>query len=468
LNIDILTQPKLSNGKDYTLGEELKTLLLSKRPKFTEVSIFFGLIKDNAFEKIFEDIKSYMLNGGHLKFYLSQPQKGNIKNIINLLLNANCEVYLFKNSSKDFISDFQYKGAIFENAKKATILLTSGNLTMSGLFEGYNTITRFTYDVSKEKDEFENIKNSLFSENILGLFERITKENISELSPSEIPTIEEFTHKDLDQSEPIITSVNDINIDIEIDDNVDFLVASESENKPSKTSTQEVSSPKSKNSLPEPIDAIEFEETKYFVDTDALDVEDMLFKSSTKNNISKKPKASILEKENTEDDIPAAEETKIITKSADLSKTSIFMLQSPKITKKGAYAGEIKIPSYLRDLIPSFWGWPKEYSVKKGTIEKSRICKFKIIDIDKPKNIITDDNVKLFQREGENSFSILSEELSKLELNENDIIRFIKTESNDGTYFTCEVIRTDAKEYPIWEQFCTNLLKGSKRKYGIM
>ena len=63
MNIDILTQPKLSNGEDYTLGEELKSLLLSKRPKFTNVSIFFGLIKDNAFEKIFEDIKSYMQNG---------------------------------------------------------------------------------------------------------------------------------------------------------------------------------------------------------------------------------------------------------------------------------------------------------------------------------------------------------------------------------------------------------------------
>lgn len=467
MNIDVLTQPKLSNGKDYTLGEELKNLFLSKRPKFAEVSIFFGLIKDNAFEKIFEDIKSYMQNGGHLKFYLSQPQKGNVKNIINSLLSIDCEVYLFKNSSKDFISDFQYKGAIFENSKKSIILLSSGNLTMSGLYEGYNTITRFTYDMVKEKDEFKNIKNNLFSKSISELFENITKEKLNNLKSSEIPTIEEFTHKDLDQAEPIITSVNDINIDIEIDDNVDFLVASETDNKP-KVSQQETPITKSKNAMPEPIDAVEFEETKYFVDTDTIDVEDMLFKSTTQNVTSKKSKPSILGIENVEDTATDVEETKIITKSADLSKTSIFMLQAPKITKKGAYAGEIRIPSYLRDLIPNFWGWPKEYSVKKGTIEKARICKFKIIDIDKPKNIIEDNNVKLFQREGENSFSVLSEELSKLELNENDIIRFIKTESNDGSYFTCEVIRTNAKEYPIWEQFCTNLLKGSKRKYGIM
>ena len=144
------------------------------------------------------------------------------------------------------------------------------------------------------------------------------------------------------------------------------------------------------------------------------------------------------------------------------------MLQIPKITKKGVNAGEIKIPSYLRDLIPAFWGWPKEYSVKKDTIEKSRICTFKIIDTIDANNVITDENVKLFQREGENSFSILSEELINLELNENDILRFIKTQSATGSYFTCEVIRTTANEYPIWEQFCTSFLKGSKRKYGMM
>ena len=38
---------------------------------------------------------------------------------------------------------------------------------------------------------------------------------------------------------------------------------------------------------------------------------------------------------------------------------------------------------------------------------------------------------------------------------------------NDA-YYTCEVIRKDAKEYPIWEQFCTQNFKSSTRKYGIM
>ena len=105
MDIQILTQPKLCNGENYTLGDKLNELLSSKRPKFTEASFFFGLVKDNAFEKFFNSISSFILNGGNFKFYLSQPQKGNIKKIINSLLELGCEIYLFKNNSKNNLKE---------------------------------------------------------------------------------------------------------------------------------------------------------------------------------------------------------------------------------------------------------------------------------------------------------------------------------------------------------------------------
>ena len=388
-----------------------------------------------------------------------------MKKVINSLLELGANVYFFKNESKDFISDFQYKGAIFKSAKKAIMLLSSGNFSQNGLFEGYNTVTEFSYDLSKDKIEFDKAKNSILSEHITNSFVKITRDNFNEFFSDEIPTIEEFTHKDIEQKEPIITSIDDINIDIEIDDNVDFLETPIEIEKPKKE--QKIVIPQEKKALSAPIEAIEFEETKYFMDDDALDIENMLFTSS-----SKKESIPNMETKTTNNEVlnedTKVEETKIITKTTNLSKTSIFMLQIPKITKKGLNAGEIKIPTYLRDLIPSFWGWPKEYSVKKDSIKKSRICTFKIIDTLNPNDSISDENVELFQREGENSFSILSEKLISLELNENDILRFIKTQSATGSYFTCEIIRTTANEYPIWEQFCTSFLKGSKRKYGMM
>ena len=85
MDIKLFTQPKTCDGENYSLGEQIELLLSSNSPKFTDATFFFGLVKDNAFDKIFEYIKSYILSGGNLKFYLSQPQKGNMKKVINYL-----------------------------------------------------------------------------------------------------------------------------------------------------------------------------------------------------------------------------------------------------------------------------------------------------------------------------------------------------------------------------------------------
>jgi hypothetical protein len=175
----------------------------------------------------------------------------------------------------------------------------------------------------------------------------------------------------------------------------------------------------------------------------------------------------------TQDDVEeiteVEEEIHPITKVKDLSKTSIFMFQSPKITHKGVCAGEIKIPTYIRDLISDFWGWPESYEIIGGQAKiKSKICTFKIIDTIEPEKTLEDEKAKLFQRIDESSFTIYSSVLEELNIPENDIIRLIKVSTEADAYYTCEIIRQDAKEYPIWEQFCTQNFRSSSRKYGIM
>ena len=468
MEINILTQPKLYNKKDYSLGEHITSLLLSKKPKFTEVTFFFGLIKDSAFEKIYESLKTFILNGGNVSFYLGQDKKGNIKKVVNSLLQLGAKVYLFKGEGKDFISDFQYKSVMFTSQKKATLLLTSGNFSTSGLFDGYNVVTEFLFDLTKDNDQFLDTTSALLPNNVKELFQEMTRVNFDETfnTEKEIPSIEEFTHKDIEETEPIITAIDDI--DVEIDDNVDFLVPEIFTDRPKKEKVENTE--QQKKIIPEPLEAIEFENTKYYMEEDdGLDIENMLFLNSSKTPETKaislaESSASFEEKS----DVPLTSQTKIIAKTTNLSKTSIFMIELPKITKKGESAGEIKFPTYLRDLIPGFWGWPKEYSLDKNSLRKLRTCTFKIIDTTNADSNITDNNVELFQKEGENSFVILSNELIKLDLEENDIMRLIKTESADGSYYTCEIIRKNANEYPIWEQFCTTPLKGSKRKYGMM
>lgn len=469
----IFTQPKQFNGTDYSIGDHLEQLMLSKRPKYTDLSLFFGLVKENAYEKIYPSLKSFIMNNGNIKFYLSYDKKGASKKIITSLLELGCEVYVFTGNDKDFITDFQYKTVIFSSDKKATILLSTGNFSLSGLYEGHNAITQFSFDLKTDKTDFNNMLETLLPEYTMCLFKKVNHENLNDLVKStekSIPSIEEFTRKDVDQSSPIETSTDDFSIDIEIDQNVDFLVApTEVPDKPKKEKNANVKSVN--QAVLEPIEAIDFGEPKYYLGDDvaeALDIENMLFETSSNSLKFSLVEETPTEEKTYEEEVEETSQTKIIAKSTNLSKTSIFMMQLPKIAQRGASKGEIKIPVYLRDLISSFWGWPKEYSVAKNSIEKSRICTFKIIDTKNADITITDENVKLFQREGESSFIILSEKLEELELNENDIIRFIKTESATGSYYTCEIVRTDAKEYPIWEQFCTNVLKGSKRKYGLM
>ena len=140
------------------------------------------------------------------------------------------------------------------------------------------------------------------------------------------------------------------------------------------------------------------------------------------------------------------------------------MIHANKIAQRGASAGEIKIPSYLRDSFDKFWNWPTKYTLKSGeTASKVYTCTFKIIDVLNSRDEIIDQNVSLVQREGESSFSIISDILKNMKIEEFDILRFIK--ETDG--YTCEVIRKDAPEYRIWDEFCSHSMRGSKRKYGI-
>lgn len=480
MDIEIFTQPTLSNGENFTLGDEIVRLLDSG--EFKDVSFYLGIIKEDVYEKLFPHFKNFILTGGMLSFYLDFDKRRSLKKIAKSMLELGCDIFLRKESQG--LPEFQYKTAIFENSKNATALFFSGNFTMSGLYEGMNTTLSLQYSLrGKGKEEFLQLKDTILFNNVLCTFEKLSLQNIDTFfSENAVLSIEEFTHKDIVSQSNIDTNLNDISIDIEIDDNVDFLKApTEPVKKVEKSAKSEKELPKVESVVEEnptkyePVLDFSEEEPKYYMDNDAIDIETMLFQSYHENTV--KPEVvTVKENPHYHDDLPEEEheaettiqDSKIITKTASLTNTSIFMFQAPKITKKGVNAGEVKIPTYLRDLIPQFWGWPKDYKIDKTNSEKYQNCILKIVDTQNPNDILTDNNAKLFQREGENSFNVYSKVLSEMNINENDILRFIKTQSENGYYFCCEIVRQEAKEYPIWDQFCTTALKSSKRRYGMM
>lgn len=491
MELELLTQPTLNNGEAFSLGEAITSILTSKKTKYKIATFIFGVIKPNAIEYLKPYLIEFIENNGTVNFYLDSDKRTTVTNLMKELINIGCNVLVF--DSEDGITEFQYRGCFFESSKKAEVFLTSGNLSINGLFDSFNIITHLTYNIaSKDENEFLSFKNQVLTESFLAKFNPLdinemtyTGESWNSIknSTASIPSISEFTKKsssepqgtfdDFDENN-IINEVNNTNniddsgILIEIDDSVDFCIPIEApkeqkEQKKEEKMTLIEPTPKKINTTP----VLDYPtETIYYNTENVLDVEDFLFE--TKNH---KPKSvsKIEEIKPVEEKIEKqAPKSKIIAKTADLSKTAIFMFEAAKITKRGICAGEIKIPVYLRDLIANFWDWPQKYTVTGHSKIKSRICTFDIIDTATPDKKVKDINVKLFQREDESSFSIHSKHLETLNIEENDIIRLIKTQDVNDTYYTCEIVRIGSKEYDIWEQFCTSEMKNSKRKYGIM
>ena len=164
----------------------------------------------------------------------------------------------------------------------------------------------------------------------------------------------------------------------------------------------------------------------------------------------------------------------IITSSFNKSNThgivNAFFIQINKLKGRGI-SGEIRMPISSRDFSPEFWGWPNKYSVMHSADKGHKKCKkwqvtCRIIDVeDIEANKI--DNIELFQEEGKTSFNFHSNALISLNPQENDIIRIIRCPEESECVFQCELIRSASKEYGIWEQFCSQVIKGTERRYGF-
>lgn len=510
MDIKILTQPKLNDGKKFLLGDKIISLLNSKRPAYKKATFAFGLVKEKAVDSLTPSINNFIANGGELEIYMSLDRKSTTKGMLTKLLDLGIKIYAFFPENQSI--SFQPKLIIFEANKTTDVFLPSGNMTYGGLFENPEIITHISYD---END----IKTSVYSEFLASIepafdktqFTEITFENIDTLHDQgylasgvrgrnyddivKIKSISEL--KESYTSEPTPQKNTPLEVDdsilVEIPDDfvLDYTTTKDTSIKDihsskstkieeinistSDTVTESLLHITEKNDVFEDMYDIEDSnkteeknnEPIYYINDEAIDVEDMLFQKSKlefTNTIYYDEETTTPAPTSEKKTPPSISDYIKTTKATDLSKTSIFMLHANKIAQRGAYAGEIKIPSYLRDSFDKFWNWPTKYTLQPGeTASKVYTCTFKIIDVLNSRDEIIDENVSLIQREGETSFSIISDVLRSMKIEEFDILRFIK--ENDG--YTCELIRKDAPEYRIWDEFCSHSMRGSKRKYGI-
>lgn len=244
------------------------------------------------------------------------------------------------------------------------------------------------------------------------------------------------------------------------------------------------------------------QEKDYIVNYEAIDIEQMLFDQSqsdtdeeddkkhlstiskealeyikTKDTKKKSTKRIVIE-EKTADlpDIPKEAARKKFIISSSFNKLNnhgiinAFFIQINKLKGRGL-SGEVRMPVASRDFSPEFWGWPSEYKVmhsndKANKKYKKWITSCLIIDVENPIESKID-MVELYQEEGKTHFNLYSKVLQDMEPSENDIIRVIRCPDGTDHTFQCELIRITSKEYGIWEQFCSNTIKGTERKYGF-
>ena len=200
-------------------------------------------------------------------------------------------------------------------------------------------------------------------------------------------------------------------------------------------------------------------EEEYIISDEVIDMEAMIMDTKVvkinKNEIVKEAK-----KEKKE------EKEKQASKKINLSKVSNILMELAKKPTKGKDIDKLKIPNYIKDMVPNFFEIMEEAKLVKaidGEYKEAKI-KLEIIDVN-TSNKYTDLTACLRQRVGQTYVEFESEKLADVMYEEMDIARVIKLAKDS---YHIEIIPQGIEEYNLWDKLCTNSFRGSNRQYGLM
>ncbi len=481
---------KLNIQKD---GENLikDRLIKESEAKPKKVYFFMGNIKESGFDILEEcliDLKARKL------IVIGIDKKNTTKKMLNSLYNYTKSIYVFNNNG---LLEFDSNIAVFEQDKKAVIYIMNSNTSEGSFVDDIATYTEVLYDLEDKQDEesYKEYINNLVSISKLDSARKLDKEYIKELFDNgQIFTTKQYTHsvmsiaellgekdnkesteKDKDVSidddikfEPKetvkiptvdLSDIEDFNIDIDIDDSIkrEESIAENIEDEKLLNSVKKNKVKKEESKI-EIDDTIKNEEADFNFDEDeVLDIEDLLFEKSDIELDKKVIKKKISDNK---------KEEKAISKKLDLTKVSNLIMELPKKPTKGKDVSVIKIPNYIKEMIPEFFSASAKYKTVEridGIYKEAKI-NLEIVNIISGEKY-SDPAAKILMKTGQTYITFFSEYLSNIKYNENDIVRIIKLSSD--TYHI-EIVSQDVQEYKIWKKLCTKNLKGSSRTYGVM
>ena len=422
MDIKFLNQPK-----ETKLSEILNKKLMAG---FDEVYLIAGMAKDSGFEIIYDNIKQGTQNGSKVQIFTGIDRKNISKDMLLKLLSINCKVHVHINTESDKVETRIY---MFESKNNDSYIYITGAKFSEGGLEGNScTISEIKYS-KEEKKNYETAKHSIL-QGITQDFHAVTEDEIvllaekgeivARITDRKIPKITEMYGGNSEQSlgEQIydeggstlnidFDEFEDIDIDIDqnivVRENVELEI--EREQKREKKEKEEI------------LENIALKGTSI----------DKLYEK-TKNNNEEKTKPTIR-----------------LSGTPDFKNMTTLVIESNKIIEKGVGAGEVKIPKKLSENLTDFF----------KDADKSE---FYVLD-NKNNEEEKDETIEI--KKTEKGISILSEKMIQAAIAEGDILRVVKM--TDGKY-RCEIIRKESKEYDIWICFCTNSIRGQKRRYGII
>ncbi len=204
-----------------------------------------------------------------------------------------------------------------------------------------------------------------------------------------------------------------------------------------------------------------------FNENETLDINELLFsKADAKLDLDDKENLSKVSKKklNNNDEIIDKDEV-IKIKKVNLNNVSNFIFEMYSKPKTGNGINSIKIPNYIRKMIPDFFELESvENTIEDGILYKKRNITLEIVDV---KNNLkyNDNNASISYKNNQTFISFDSDFIGKIEYDMYDIVRVIKLSSN---IYHIEFISKDIQEYKIWKKLCTQKLKSVDRMFGMM
>lgn len=422
MDIKFMNQPK-----EVKMGNLLKKRL---EEKFDEIWLVSGIVKDSGIEILLDALENAVKNGAKVNTLFGVDRKNTSKDILLKLISIGTNLNIHVNIDEDKTETRVY---VFESKNgESYVYLSGGKFSEGGLLENTCLITEIKYSL-EDKEKFKVFKHQLL-QGIENTFKSVDKEDIlllatkgeivSRIIDRKIPSISElYGNKEQSIGEQVydegtsmgLFKIDDLeNIDIEFDDGIEIRKNVEL--------------------------AVEKEAKKDIFESTSKTDEDL------KRLLGSKKESD--EKEETK-------KKKIIRdlKETDYKNMTTLIINAGKIATTGIDSGKLKLPKALASSMTNFFNLVD--------FEETNLA-FEIMDNKTGKEY--GESVAILNNTAK-GLTIFNEIITDLDLDEDDIIRFIKINERK---FRCEIIRKSTEEYAVWERYCTNNIRGTDRRFGII